>query len=113
MRFAYADPPYLGMGAKMYGFPEWDVPERQLELLASLSEYDGWAMSTHVPGLRVLLPACDEKVRICAWVKGWASWKPGVSPAYGWEPLLLKPLGSAPRFKVRDWVNASATTNRE
>jgi hypothetical protein len=24
-----------------------------------------------------------------AWVKAWASWKPNVSPAYAWEPVIM------------------------
>ena len=44
MRFAYADPPYLGMGRRMYGrhHPDaarWDDPASHLDLLKSLDEY--------------------------------------------------------------------------
>lgn len=35
MRFAFADPPYLGQGQKRYGYPEWDRAARHVEVLLS------------------------------------------------------------------------------
>lgn len=53
MRFAYADPPYLGQGASRYGHLHsdaaiWDDPATHLGLIERLEdEYpDGWAIST-------------------------------------------------------------------
>ena len=96
MRFAYADPPYLGCG-KMYAahHPDalaWDDPETHRKLVARLvDEYpDGWALSLHAPSLRVILPMCPEDVRIAAWVKPFASFKPNVNPAYTWEPVIWR-----------------------
>ncbi len=107
MRFAYADPPYVGM-AHRYGEEEID----QAALLAQLDAgYDGWALSCSVPSLALLLPACPEGVRVLAWCKTWASWKRGVWPAYAWEPVLLKKLPRpADRGKVtpRDWFPCPA-----
>lgn len=52
MRFAYADPPYLGCGKKLYGdrheqAADWDDPERHRQLVEQLCDEfkDGWAMS--------------------------------------------------------------------
>lgn len=51
MRFAYADPPYLGMGAKMYKRAEWDKPETHAALIERMqTEYpDGWAWTCETP----------------------------------------------------------------
>ena len=112
MRFAYADPPYYGMGAKMYGYPEWDDKGRHLELLASLrDEYpDGWALSCNPRDLQWVLPDCPEDTRVCAWVKTYHQVRP-TSVQYAWEPVLLnggrKVLGRNPL--VRDWYSAPAT----
>lgn len=92
MIFAYADPPYLGQGAKLYGYPEWDRIERHVDLVAELErEYpDGWAMSASTPSLRHLLPICPPDVRIAAWVKSFCAFKRGVRPAYAWEPVIFR-----------------------
>ena len=75
MKFAYADPPYLGCGS-LYAkhHPEakvWDKPETHRQLIERLvDEYpDGWALSLHSPSLWTLLPMCPEDVRVAAWVK--------------------------------------------
>jgi hypothetical protein len=121
VRFTYADPPYLGMGKKMYGVhhpdaAKWDEPQAHLDLMEQLHrENDGWALSTHVPGLRVLLPAAPEGTRVLAWVKGFAAWKPNVHPMYAWEPVLLKPLRSnraGHALSVRDWFKTNMATRR-
>lgn len=120
MRFAYADPPYLGL-SKFYAdrHPEamiWDDPGTHARLIANLcSEYpDGWAMSLHVPALRTILPMCPEDVRICSWVKPFASFKPGVRVAYAWEPVIVRGgrKGTREDRTVRDWVAANITMQR-
>lgn len=96
MRFAYADPVYLGCG-RLYAHlhPEahvWDDPETHRALIARLcDEYpDGWALSLHEPSLRVLLPMCPDDVRVSPWCKSFASFKPNVNPAYCWEPVIWR-----------------------
>jgi hypothetical protein len=46
-----------------------------------------------------------------AWVKPFASFKPGVNPAYAWEPVIVR--GGRPYPKeantVRDWISANIT----
>lgn len=112
MRFAYADPPYPGC-AHLY-------PEKQevdhAELIALLCREfpDGWALSTHVPGLRVVLPLCPEDVRVMAWVKPWCSWKPGQHVSWAWEPVLVRGgrKDSLSGMTRKDWCAVNATTRR-
>lgn len=96
MRFAYADPPYLGLGQKFYGHlhpnaADFDKPEAHAALIDRLvTEFpDGWALSLHSPSLRTILPMCPEKARVMAWCKSFAFFKPGVRVAYAWEPLIV------------------------
>ncbi len=116
MRFAYADPPYLGCGQSRYGFPEWDEPERHRQLVEQLvAEYpDGWALSLHVPSLRVILPMCPPECRVAAWVKPFAVFRRGVNPAYAWEPVIF--VGGRKRDRtiptVRDWFSANITMKK-
>lgn len=108
MRFCYADPPYPGL-ANLY-------PERtevdHAELIARLeAEYDGWALSTNVPGLAVVVPLLPERARVCAWVKPWSNMRPGARLQYGWEPVIIAPLRS-PRRSVHDWISCNPTKGR-
>ena len=73
MRLAYADPPYLGL-CQLYGHDHrpdgrcWNEPITHEALLCRLDqEYEGWA-----------------------WMKPFASYKPGVACAYTWEPVLFR-----------------------
>lgn len=96
MRFAYADPPYLGSAVKHYGdlhpdAGDFDQPEAHRALIERLSaEFDGWALSLGSNSLREILPMCPPDVRIAAWVKPFASFKKGVNPAYAWEPVIFR-----------------------
>lgn len=120
MRFAYADPPYLGLAAKFYGHLHADAAAYdKLETHAALidrlcSKYDGWAMSLHSPSLREILPLCPSDVRVMPWVKPFASFKPGVGVAYAWEPLIVR--GGRKRTRqqhtVRDWHACNITLRR-
>lgn len=95
MRFAYADPPYLGC-CDFYGHyhPDglcWDDLATHEQLIGRLvAEYpDGWALSCTSPSLRDLLPLTPPGTRIGAWVKSFSVFKKGVRPAYAWEPVLF------------------------
>lgn len=120
MKFAYADPPYLGLAAKFYagkhpGAADYDKPETHQRLIERLSdEFDGWAMSLHTPTLRTILPMCPNDCRIGAWVKPFASFKPTVRVAYAWEPVIFR--GGRPRSHdrptVRDWCSVGITLKR-
>lgn len=120
MKFAYADPPYLGCG-HLYDTTHsasraWDNPETHRDLIKKLSEeyHDGWAMSLSTPSLAVLLPMCPAGVRVGAWVKPFAIFKPNVNPAYAWEPVIF--CGGRRRSRkaatVRDWCSANITLRR-
>jgi hypothetical protein len=102
MRFAYADPPYLGL-SKFYAHlhPEamvWDDLETHRDLIKRLcQEYDGWFLSLHEPSLRTILGMCPDNVRVAAWVKPFASFKPNVTRAWTWEPVIFS--GGRPRTR--------------
>ncbi len=117
MKFAYADPPYVGQANKHYKHEESYAGEvDHTDLLCSLKhDYpDGWALSCSSPSLQELLWICHQiqiKPRIAAWVKPFASFKPGVNPAYAWEPVLF--MGGRKRDReedtVRDWMRCNIT----
>lgn len=121
MRYAYADPPYLGCG-KLYAahHPDalaWDNPDSHAALVQRLcTEYpDGWAMSLSTPSLRTILPMCPPDVRVCAWVKPFAAFKPNVNPAYAWEPVILcggRTKRPRAELTVRDWLTEPITLKR-
>lgn len=95
MRLAYADPPYFGMG-KLYDAHHaesrvWDDIESHRQLIDSLAEYDGWALSMTSGNLHDLLPLVPRGARIAAWVKPFAAFKRNVRIAYTWEPVIFKP----------------------
>jgi hypothetical protein len=120
MRFAYADPPYLGLAEKFYGHlhseaADYDKPETHQALIDRLcTEYDGWAMSLHSPSLRQILPMCPPEARVGSWVKPFCSFKPGVGVAYAWEPVIF--WGGRRRSReqetVRDWCAVNITLRK-
>ena len=117
MRFAYADPPYLGF-ARYYDHPDaerWNGIEAHRELIEALGRDfpDGWALSSHSPSLRKILPLCPADCRVAAWVKPFCSFKPGVNPAYAWEPVIFRG-GRKHRTKetVRDWCSVNVALRR-
>jgi len=117
VRFAYADPPYLGCGEKLYGHAEWDDPERHRRLITFLQDTypDGWAMSLHTPSITVLAPMLPPDVRWAAWVKPFAAFKPGVNPAYAWEPVVWRggrKKRSRKEDTVRDWHSENIAMRR-
>ena len=117
MKFAYADPPYIGQAKKHYGKESTYAGEvDHAVLIASLcAEFpDGWALSASSPSLRLILPYCPDDVRIAAWVKPFAIFKPNVNPAYAWEPVIFR--GGRKRDRkaqtVRDWLRCNVTLRR-
>lgn len=111
MRIAYADPPYIGQA---YRYPEKQEVDHQ-KLILELEQYDGWALSCSSPSLKTLLPMCPEDIRIGAFVKPFCSFKPGVNPAYAWEPVLFKPARATHGNDietVRDWVSANISIRK-
>lgn len=112
MRMAYADPPYCGQAKKHYGMPEVDHADLISNLVRDFP--DGWALSASSPSLHYLLPLCPRDVRIAAWVKPFAIFKPGVNPAYAWEPVLFRGGRKRPRTSptIRDWVSQNITLRK-
>lgn len=122
MKMAYADPPYLGCCA-LYKHEHgtdgrcWDDVATHAALIQRLcGEFpDGWALSGSTPSLRQLLPLCPDDVRVAAWVKPFAVFKPNVNPAYAWEPVLWRG-GRTKRGRqeptVRDWVSCEITLKK-
>jgi hypothetical protein len=93
MRFAYADPPYLGCGAKYYAAPEWDQPARHKQLVHDLTTNypDGWALSCRSVDLRLLLPDCPDDTLVAAWTKPFSpSARKNVRIYRVWEPVIYR-----------------------
>lgn len=95
MKFAYADPPYLGCCALYDHYhPDglcWDDIQTHSRLIARLQMDfpDGWALSASSPSLVSILPFCPDKARVAAWAKSFCAFKKGVRPAYAWEPVIF------------------------
>lgn len=117
MRFAYADPPYLGCCALYdHHHPDgrcWNDRETYEHLLDRLClDYpDGWALSASSPSLKRLLPMCPDDVRIAAWVKPFHALKRGVRPSYGWEPVIFR--GGRNQLHPPPEKGGKATTPRD
>ena len=117
-KIAYADPPYLGCS---HYYPERQEVDHN-KLLESLSwEYEYWALSCRSPSLGGLLNHYLVKdrlqngvIRVAAWVKPFASFKPNVNPGYAWEPIIYKPNGRRSRTEptIRDWLAVSITLKK-
>ncbi len=122
MRVAYADPPYLGCcglykhehGSDGLCWDEWATHHRLIEHLQT-SYADGWAMSVSSVSLQRILRICPDDVRVAAWVKPFAVFKPNVNPAYAWEPVIWRG-GRTGRNReeqtVRDWVSVPITLEK-
>ena len=120
MRFAYADPPYLGCGKSHYGehHPDaaaWDEPATHLSLVARLlAEYpDGWALSCNPRDLAMYLPALPGDARVAAWCKTWHQIRP-TTVQFAWEPVIFRGGRKDPKRSpmVRDWLPCAATRRR-
>ena len=114
MKFAYADPPYIGQARKHYNHDSRCAEVDHSLLIRSLLAYDGWALSCSSPSLEEILHICRREVginsvRVGGWFKPFASFKPGVNPGYTWEPVVFIP-GTRKRTRteptIRDYVLA-------
>lgn len=116
MKIAYADPPYIGMAKKHYSHDPRCAEVDHAQLISEMcANYDRWALSLSSTTLQEVLAMCPQGVRVGAWVKPFASFKPNVNPAYAWEPVIF---WNAPtnlgrdRNTVRDWVSENITLKR-
>lgn len=115
MKACYADPPYPGQARKHYSKEVLCAEVDHAELVRMMcSNFDCWALSTSSSALQDVLAVCPSGVRVGAWVKPFASFKPGVNPAYAWEPVVLWQGGKLGRNvpTVRDWVAANITLRK-
>jgi hypothetical protein len=124
VKFAYADPPYLGCCKRYDHFhPDgrcWDDLETHRLLIERLcTEFpEAWALSLSAPALKPILALCPGGVRVCPWVKPFASFKPGVNPGYCWEPVIFwggrtaKERGGRTAPTIRDYHSANITLQK-
>ena len=116
MRFAYADPPYIGQAMRHYADdPNCAEVDHSLLITRLVDEYpDGWALSCSSPSLKQILVICPDDIRVMAWVKPFCIFKPNVNPAYAWEPVIVR--GGRRRTReqdtVRDWLAESITLRK-
>jgi hypothetical protein len=112
VRFAYADPPYPGQARR---YPEkTEVDHRELIEMLCQDFPDGWALSTSSPALRDVLAMCPGDVRVAAWVKPFAIFKPNVNPGYTWEPVIFRGGRKRDRYEptVRDFLSCNITLKK-
>jgi hypothetical protein len=114
VKFAYADPPYIGQARKHYADDPRCAEVDHAELIGRLNAYDGWALSLSSPSLKQILALCPDDVRVMAWVKPFCAFKVNVNPAYAWEPVIVR--GGRKRTRkqmtVRDWISKPITLRR-
>ena len=120
MRFAIADPPYLGSAVRHYGdHPDaavYDTVEGHARLIERLCDEfpDGWTLSMQSTNLPQLAPLAPTGARFSAWCKPFASFKPNVTIAYAWEPIMWMGGRKRPRTlpTLRDWFTANITLRK-
>lgn len=114
IRFAYADPPYVGQARKHYKADPNCAEVDHGELIERLNGYDAWALSLSSPSLKQILPLCPADVRVMAWVKPFCAFKVNVNPAYAWEPVIVR--GGRRRTRqqptIRDWISQVITLKK-
>jgi len=105
-RLGYADPPYVGCcGLYNHYHPDgkcWDDLDTSFHLIDRLNREfpDGWVMcmKSDAAELAALIQRAGPGVRVGAWVKPFASFKPNVNPGFTWEPVLFK-VGKRDRWE--------------
>lgn len=108
MRFAYADPPYIGQAKRHYGGHKdyaGEVDHRKLIDRLCDEFPDGWALSLSIKSLQAILPMCPEDVLTLAWVKPIAP-PMGDNRHYSWEPVILRG-GRKPQRAVKSHLTLS------
>jgi hypothetical protein len=122
MKFAYADPPYIGQAKKHYSGDPNCAEVNHVALVSQLEQYDGWALSLSSTSLFRVLSCCEAvglseergDYRVAAWVKPFAAFKANVGLAYAWEPIIIRGARRRTREQdtIRDWVSANITLQR-
>jgi hypothetical protein len=90
MRFAYADPPYVGQSKRHYGdHADYAGEVDHAALITGLcDEFDGWALSLSMKSLPQVMRLCPDDVLTLSWVKPIAP-PMGDHRHYSWEPVIL------------------------
>ncbi len=120
VRFAYADPPFLGSAHHYLAYDpqalDYNTPQAHHTLIARLQSYDGWALSLSAPSLHTILPLVPPTARVAAWVKPFAPYRKNVRVAYTWEPVIFaggRPTTPDPLVPVtRDHLAESSTVRQ-
>jgi hypothetical protein len=91
VRFAYADPPYIGQAKRHYSHDPLCAEVDHSELVARLMREfpDGWALSASSPSMSQLWPLMPKATRVGIWCKSFCAFKRNVRPAYAWEPVFF------------------------
>jgi hypothetical protein len=112
MRATYADPPYIGQAKKHYKADPRCAEVDHVELVARLETFDAFALSckSDARELAWLISLFKKPVRLGMWFKPFCSFKPGVNPAYAFEPVLWWSSRRRTRQQKteRDWIEAPA-----
>ena len=104
MRFAYADPPYMGQSAHWYRkHPDYAGEVDHAELIERLeADYDGWALSTSSLCLQNVLALCPivgvqgftqatvGGVRVAAWMRQKPAPRGTSRVMVTWEPVVIR-----------------------
>jgi hypothetical protein len=126
MRVAYADPPYKGQAQKHYSHDPRCAEVDHARLIWRLTRFDAFALSckSDAAELEMLLRIARrslecrgkdvKRLRVSPWVKPFCSFKPGINPAYAWEPVIWWSSRHRTREQqtVRDWVSANITLRK-
>jgi len=95
MKFAYADPPYIGQAQRHYSADPLCAEVDHTELVQRLVRDfpDGWALSASSSSLDRIIPIlnqhCPPGWRIAVWCKSFCAFKRNVRPCYAWEPIIF------------------------
>lgn len=114
LRFAYADPPYIGKASIYRGHPDYAGEVDHDELLSLLTSYDGWALSCSadsLPTICALAVARSLRVRVAAWTRGS---RPHATARVlsAWEPVVYVPgRRFRPQIALDDAVGAGLTAS--
>lgn len=105
-RFAYADPPYVGLSKRYYGKEDsfaGEVDHRRLVESLECGGYAGWALSCSSASLRELLPLCPPAAKVCPWTKPIGVPKATLGAHNAWEAVIIVG-GRKCSPGVRDWL---------
>jgi hypothetical protein len=116
VKAAYADPPYIGQAKRHYAHDPNCAEVDHAALVRRLCDgYDAWALSASSPSLKEILSYCPDDVRVAAWVKPFAIFKPNVNPGYCWEPIVFRGARakrSRTEKTVRDFISCNITLRK-